>query len=328
MSLKIMSIASGSHGNCTYISSETTHILVDAGVNLKRISDALKTIGVGITDLSGVVVTHEHDDHISGLSALSNAGVKVYAHERVMPHIARRIGPIPFENVDFFDAGFEIGDIAVYPFRIPHDTVYPLAYTFVSGGARVSVATDIGHITEGILSNLKGSQVVLLEANHDVEMLMKGSYTQRLKTRISGANGHISNDCAANVATVLAHSGLKTLILGHMSEENNCPELAFSTVLSALDANGFSDKVRVELAYQNKCGEYVDAYVQAIKEAGNLWGVPVIDFNSVTGMNPMIEEQLIYFYDSGYDRLHPNTNGQERMAHTLMYQLLSLPASF
>lgn len=259
MSLKIMSIASGSHGNCTYISSETTHILVDAGVNLKRISDALKAIGVGITDLSGVVITHEHDDHISGLSALSNAGVKVYAHERVMPHIARRIGPIPFENVDFFDAGFEIGDIAVYPFRIPHDTVYPLAYTFVSGGARVSVATDIGHITEGILSNLKGSQVVLLEANHDVEMLMKGSYTQRLKTRISGANGHISNDCAANVATVLAHSGLKTLILGHMSEENNCPELAFSTVLSALDANGFSDKVCVELAYQNKCGELIEA---------------------------------------------------------------------
>lgn len=129
----------------------------------------------------------------------------------------------------------------------------------MSGGARVSVATDIGHITEGILSNLKGSQVVLLEANHDVEMLMKGSYTQRLKTRISGANGHISNDCAANVATVLAHCGLKTLILGHMSEENNCPELAFSTVLSALDANGFSDKVRVELAYQNKCGELIEA---------------------------------------------------------------------
>ncbi len=88
------------------------------------------------------------------------------------------------------------------------------------------------------------------------------------------------------------------------------------------------EEVQPDESYQNKCGEYVDAYVQAIKEAGNLWGVPVIDFNSVTGMNPMIEEQLIYFYDSGYDRLHPNTNGQERMAHTLMYQLLSLPASF
>ena len=86
--------------------------------------------------------------------------------------------------------------------------------------------------------------------------------------------------------------------------------------------------VQPDESYQNKCGEYVDAYVQGIKEAGNLWGIPVIDFNSVTGMNPMIEEQLIYFYDSGYDRLHPNTNGQERMAHTLMYQLLSLPASF
>ena len=91
----------------------------------------------------------------------------------------------------------------------------------------------------------------------------------------------------------------------------------------------FGEKnVQPDESYQNKCGEYVDAYVQAIKEAGNLWGVPVIDFNSVTGMNPMIEEQLIYFYDSGYDRLHPNTNGQERIAHTLMYQFISLPASF
>lgn len=259
MSLRIMTIASGSRGNCTYISSENTHILVDAGINLKRISDALKTLGIGVSDLSGVVVTHEHEDHISGLSALANAGVKIYAHERVMPHIARRTGPIPFENVDFFDAGFEIGDISVYPFRIPHDTVYPLAYTFVSGGARVSVATDVGHVTEGILSNLKGSQVVLLEANHDTEMLLKGAYAARLKSRISGANGHLSNDTAANVATVLAHSGLRTLILGHMSEENNCPELAFSTVVSALDANGFAGKVRVELAYQNKCGELIDA---------------------------------------------------------------------
>lgn len=91
----------------------------------------------------------------------------------------------------------------------------------------------------------------------------------------------------------------------------------------------FGDKnVQPDESYQNKCGEYVDAYVQAIKEAGNLWGVPVIDFNAVTGMNPMIEEQLVYFYDPGYDRLHPNTNGQERMARTLMYQLLSLPAAF
>lgn len=258
MSLKIMSIASGSHGNCTYITSDTTHILVDAGVNIKRITEALKTVGVGIADLSGVVVTHEHEDHILGLSALANAGVKVFAHERVMPHIVRRTGPIPFENVDFFDAGFEIGDISVYPFRIPHDTVYPLAYTFASGSAKVSVATDVGHITQGILSNLKGSQVVLLEANHDMEMLMKGAYAPRLKSRISGANGHLSNDCTANVATVLAHNGLKTLILGHMSEENNCPELAFSTVVSALDANGFSGKIRVELAYQNKCGDLID----------------------------------------------------------------------
>ena len=105
-------------------------------------------------------------------------------------------------------------------------------------------------------------------------------------------------------------------------------QIILLTPLHRAFANFGETNVQPDENYQNSCGEYVDAYVQAIKEAGNLWGVPVIDFNSVTGMNPMIEEQLIYFYDSGYDRLHPNTNGQERMAHTLMYQLLSLPASF
>lgn len=256
MSLKIMSVASGSKGNCTYIASETTHLLVDAGVGTKRIAEALSKDNVGIRDLDGVLITHEHDDHVSGLQCLASMGVKVYAHERIMPSLVRKTGPIAFESVDFFDAGFLIGDISVYPFRIPHDTAYPLGYSFECGQSRVSVATDVGHVTEGILSNLKGSQIVLLEANHDTEMLLHGAYPKTLKTRIRGANGHLSNDSAALVATALAGCGMKRLILGHLSEENNCPELAFSTVVAALEKNGFSvNDVAVDIAYQNKCGE-------------------------------------------------------------------------
>ena len=256
MSLKIMSVASGSKGNCTYIASETTHLLVDAGVGTKRIAEALSKDNVGIRDLDGVLITHEHDDHVSGLQCLAAMGVKVYAHERIMPALVRKAGPVAFENVDFFDAGFLIGDIRVYPFRIPHDTAYPLGYSFECGQSRVSVATDVGHVTEGILSNLKGSQIVLLEANHDTEMLLHGAYPKTLKTRIRGANGHLSNDSAALVATALAGRGMKRLILGHLSEENNCPELAFSTVVAALEKNGFSvNDVAVDIAYQNKCGE-------------------------------------------------------------------------
>src|SRR5699024_2491019 len=124
------------------------------------------------------------------------------------------------------------------------------------------------------------------------------------------------------------YKGRINIGLSHLKKLFPDKQIVLLTPLHRSLAEFGEKNVQPDESYQNKCGEYVDAYVQAIKEAGNLWGVPVIDFNSVTGMNPMIEEQLIYFYDSGYDRLHPNTNGQERMAHTLMYQLLSLPASF
>lgn len=257
MSLRIMTIASGSKGNCTYIASDTTKLLVDAGVGIRRIQEALALDNTKISDLQGVLITHEHEDHISGLKALSDRGVPVYVHEKAMAAVVRRLGVnIPFQDVEFFDAGFTVGDIKVYPFRIPHDTAYPLAYSFECGTARISVATDIGHITEGVINNLKGSQIVLIEANHDIEMLTNGSYTPRLKTRIKGANGHLSNDSAALICRTLCDFGLKRVILGHMSEENNCPELAFSTVVSALNRDGYTEKdIAVELALQNKEGE-------------------------------------------------------------------------
>ncbi len=257
MSLIIQTIASGSHGNCTYIASETTHLLVDAGVGIRRITEVLAENKIEISDLNGVLITHEHADHISGLSALAERGVPVYAHERAFASICRKVGAIAFESVDFFDAGFTIGDILVRPFRTPHDSAYSVGYTFSNDGSKIGVATDIGHISEAIIANLSGCQLVLLEANHDMEMLIKGAYSQRLKQRIRGANGHLSNDGASIIVARLIDCGLKRVILGHLSEENNYPELAFSTVLETINRAGLCEgkDIFVEIALQDKKGE-------------------------------------------------------------------------
>ncbi|MEG2454265.1 MAG: MBL fold metallo-hydrolase [Clostridia bacterium] len=257
MALKLLTIASGSRGNCTYIASENTRLLVDAGVGIRRIIEALNTINVKVNDINGVLITHEHSDHISGLGALAERDIPVYAHERAYAAISRRVGGIAFESVDFFDAGFKIGDILVRPFRIPHDCCYPLGYSFENDGVKISIATDIGHITEGLINNLIGSNILLLEANHDLEMLLKGSYQPALKQRIQGANGHLSNDSAAIIIKKLVNCGLKRVILGHLSEENNYPELAFSTVVEALRGDGVIEgrDIFVDVALQNKIGE-------------------------------------------------------------------------
>lgn len=257
MSLKIQTIASGSHGNCTYIASETTNLLVDAGVGIRRINEVLAENQIKLSDINGVLITHEHADHISGLRALADQGVPIYAHERIFAAISRKLGAIAFESVDFFDAGFNIGDILVRPFRTPHDSVYSVGYTFSNGTSKMGVATDIGHISEAIIANLSGCQLVLLEANHDMDMLIKGAYSQRLKQRIRGANGHLSNDSASIIVSRLIDCGLKRVILGHLSEENNYPELAFSTVLEAINRAGLCEgkDICVEIALQDKKGE-------------------------------------------------------------------------
>lgn len=258
MALHIFTIASGSKGNCTYIASETTKILVDAGVGIRRVSAALGSVGASVGDLAGVLVTHEHTDHISGLCALSDRGVPVYAPDRLFAAVCRRTGAtIPFVGVDFFDAGFTVGDILVRPFRTPHDSAYSVGYTFSCGRAKVGVATDIGHINDAVIANLSGCHTVLLESNHDTEMLLKGGYAPRLKQRIRGANGHLSNDSAAIIVSKLVNSGLKRVILAHLSEENNCPEIAFETVVEALTRCGKKEgsDVFVEVASQNDIGE-------------------------------------------------------------------------
>ena len=204
MSLTFVSLASGSKGNSTLIISNTTAILVDAGISYTSLVTALREFGLTPSRLDGVVITHEHGDHIRATQRLSE-DAKMYIHPLTARAMYEKYGAVKnIAGVDDFENGFSIGDINVEPFRIPHDAAYPLAYSFECGGARCSVATDIGVPTVGVLKNIKDSSLVLLEANHDIEMLKNGKYPYPLKQRILSNNGHLSNDAAAKIVGLLS----------------------------------------------------------------------------------------------------------------------------
>ncbi len=257
MALKLIPLASGSKGNSTLILTEKTAILLDAGICYTKLCEDLRSVGLSIGDVEAVVITHEHADHIRALPKLETA---IYAH----PLTARAIYERGCElknvaDVDNFEGGFFIGDIEVQPFRIPHDAAYPLAYSFKCGSARCSVATDIGILTKGVLKNVRESEVALVEANHDLEMLRAGSYPPRLKARILSDVGHLSNDSTAKLARLLKSDGkVKHLILGHISENNNTEELAFSTVKRALDAQEGEREISLHIAHQRGISEAFD----------------------------------------------------------------------
>ena len=255
MSLSIVSLASGSKGNATLVFSDTTAVLVDAGVSYTRINEALRGFGLSTTKLDGVVVTHEHTDHISALPKVGK-DTRVYAHPKTAEAILRRQGELNgYTETEYYENGFTIGDIEVLPFRIPHDAVYPLGYSFrLKSGAQVSVATDMGKPTVGVYNNIRESEAVLIEANHDVEMLRSGNYPEALKRRIMGDLGHLSNDMTAVFAERLIGSAVKTMLLGHISENNNLPELAAGTVTGRLRMRGCCD-ISVAVASQYEVGE-------------------------------------------------------------------------
>ncbi len=259
MSLKLVSLASGSKGNCTLIYSDKTAILCDAGISYTRITKALGSLGFCLGDINGVVITHEHSDHICALPKVT-AYTTLYAHPQTAQAIYLRQGALKnYKSVDFYENGFTIGDIEVDPFRIPHDAEYPLGYSFKCGESRISVATDMGFPTRGVFNNIKDSQVVLLESNHDVEMLKNGNYAPALKERILSTNGHLSNDMAAMMAERLTEGKVRNLILGHLSEHNNIPGLALDTVRGKLDKIE-GCKISVTVALQHEISEVFEAY--------------------------------------------------------------------
>jgi phosphoribosyl 1,2-cyclic phosphodiesterase len=238
--MRLVSIASGSSGNCIYIGSDQTHILVDAGISNKRIEQGLNEIGLKGKELSAVVITHEHSDHIKGLGVLARrSGVPIYGTKETLDEIRamKSLGEFPKELYHEIrpDVDFMVGDLTISPFSISHDAANPVAYRVKDGRHQVAVATDIGHYDQYTIDHLQGLDAVLLEANHDVNMLMTGPYPYYLKQRILGDHGHLSNENAGRLLSYILHDNMKHILLGHLSKENNYEALAWQTVRLEID---------------------------------------------------------------------------------------------
>ena len=233
--MRFQTIASGSSGNCVYTGSESTHLLMDTGISRKKTVEALNAIGLELRDLSGIFITHEHSDHIQGLPMiLKQSEMPVYATRGTIREL---LSMKQFENADpsrfvevRADEPVRIGDLTVSPMTISHDAAEPVGYRIRYGSKKVCICTDLGCYTDYTAECLKDSDVLLIEANHDINMLQVGPYPYPLKQRILGDRGHLSNLASGRLIRKVLNDHMKSIFLGHLSQENNLPELAFETV--------------------------------------------------------------------------------------------------
>lgn len=233
--MRFLSIASGSSGNCIYVGNDKTHLLIDAGISKKRIEEGLNGIGLSLKDISGILLTHEHSDHIKGLGViLRKYDIPVYGSYGTVDYVKyssdmNKVDLDLFKTIDT-DKRFKINDLAINPFAISHDASMPCAYRIQDREKKVGIATDLGCYDDYIVDNLKGLDVLLLEANHDVRMLQTGPYPYYLKQRILGNRGHLCNEAAGRLLDTVITENTKKVFLGHLSKENNFPDLAYESV--------------------------------------------------------------------------------------------------
>lgn len=241
--IKFQSFLSGSSGNCTYVTNDETHLLVDCGATGKYIVQCLERLGIAPKQIHALLITHEHRDHIAGVGVLARKyHIPIYATEGTWKQLENICGAIPNDCRELCRPGKELNlsGLSALPFSIPHDAAEPVGYRFSDNGNHFSIATDIGHISDEITEQLAGSDSVIIEANHDLEMLRGGRYPYPLKQRILSENGHLSNDTCGRLCSMLAKRGTKSFWLGHLSQENNVPSLAYETVKSILQEEGMA----------------------------------------------------------------------------------------
>jgi len=232
MTLKLCVLASGSSGNCTFIGTEKTRILIDAGLSARKTAERLADIGERAEDIDAICVSHEHGDHIAGIRVLQkNHGIPVYANAGTFEVIGGDIKGSRFST----GSPFSIGDFSIHPFPVPHDANDPVGFVFSAGSLMVGVATDIGMVTNALRERLRKCHVVVIEANHDETLLHEADRPWSLKQRIRGNQGHLSNRAAAALMAEIAGEGLQHLFLAHLSSDCNSPRHArttFETVLA------------------------------------------------------------------------------------------------
>ncbi len=242
--MKFCSLYSGSSGNCIFVGENSSKLLVDAGLSGSRIEKALCSIEEDIHDIKAILITHEHSDHIMGAGILSRRfNIPVFANSGTWDAIRKDklMGKLPIANCETITTGseFKIGELSVSSFNIPHDAASPVAYTISAANHKISIATDMGYVTDEIRENIFGSELILLESNHDIKMLQNGRYPPHLKRRILSNHGHLSNESAAKLICELAGSGTKYFVLGHLSAENNRPRIAYDESLRELAQVGY-----------------------------------------------------------------------------------------
>lgn len=248
--LNIISLFSSSSGNCTYVFSENTKILVDIGVSAKRLTEKLSELNISADEIQGVLITHEHSDHIKGIRVFCKKhNIPVFASKKTWKVLVSLEIDEALKNEFEPYNNFQIGDIDISPFSIPHDAIDPCGFNLFCGGEKVTVATDIGHVTSDLLKRFENSNTILIESNHDVNMLRAGKYPYLLQQRIIGNYGHLSNVSSAETIEYLIKKGTKNFILAHLSESNNLPSLALETVKSRLFMNNIDlDGISIEVA--------------------------------------------------------------------------------
>jgi Metal-dependent hydrolases of the beta-lactamase superfamily I len=264
--MRMMSIASGSSGNCTFVSVGDSVLLVDTGISLKRIEEGLNKAEHTGKDIDGVLITHEHNDHIKGLGVLLRKyDIPVYATEGTINGIAACRNMGKYDRSLFQEIGrndiFSVGDIEVRVHPISHDAREPVCFSFHEGSRKAVVATDMGCFDDDLMSFLSNSDAMLIEANHDIHMLEVGPYPYELKRRILGDRGHLSNDSSGRLIKRLLNNHIMSIMLAHLSKENNFEELAYETVKCEIQDNPFTDDVRdfnLSVAKRDEPGDIIE----------------------------------------------------------------------
>ncbi|MCH5265326.1 MAG: MBL fold metallo-hydrolase [Lachnospiraceae bacterium] len=255
--MKLYSIASGSSGNCIFAGDEETGILIDVGISMKKVREGLEAENLSLEHIKAIFVTHEHTDHISGLGpVLRKVPIPVYATAGTV-HAIWEKGNMNNISPDLFhiirpQEEIGLGDMLIHSFSISHDAAEPVCYTVEAQKKKVGVATDMGCYSDEVIRSLEDCDAVLLEANHDINLLQVGSYPYSLKMRILGERGHLSNDASARLIKEILHPDLKHILLGHLSKENNFPELAYQTVCYELEQSEIWNQMETELSVANR----------------------------------------------------------------------------
>lgn len=259
MALKFCSLSSGSSGNCYLVGSDNTYILIDAGISAKKITDSLSELSLLPEDISGILITHEHSDHIKGVDVLSKKyRLPVYANEKTAGEMEKLCRQWDNMDINIFDSNcpFDIGDLNIKAFPVSHDAADTVGFSVINGHSKLCTATDTGCISEEILQEMYSADLIILEANHDEDILKMGRYPWFLKQRILSDCGHLSNSAAGEVIAriIRTGSGPKRFLLAHLSKENNFPEMAYQTVLNILESYNIfpGDRFEIDLLQRDE----------------------------------------------------------------------------